>query len=612
MNLPRALVSAALACGLTAQASAAEPPGAAVPMPSMPATSLPNLSPTSEATPLPAAPLSAVEREAAVELPPMFVAESSKAPPWLYVRVDDTEYLSRCSASATKAYITAQLEIRRMLRVFIPADFLATSTVPFVSIIAPLEARAGDDAASREMMRMAQQSQQRSNEEGLREMRIPSVRTLRFLPNLRLDDRDMLAVFTYLNEKDFHQAKLIASPDFVWARLNARSPTLPAWLIEGVVALYQQASFRDEPITMARASWISPEDAGGLRRDAESRRVLIPPAEFFTAQAFVTPQDRNATRIAAWRAQAALFIRWALDPANAPAANALWDFARRTSQEPPTEALFTECFGFGYADLMDRLSDYLPTAVKQTARILPGKLPALPRFEVKPATPAQIARLRGEWERLEIPFVRGKHPEFLPKYIEQARTTLRKAIARGESDPQLFAALGLCEVDAGEPAAGRPWLEQAIAMKVVRPRVYYEVARMRWLELTRNTGETSGFTAEQLDPVLAPLRVALTQSPPLPEAHMLMADAWLRCREPVSPSDFAALTGAMPLFRRVPGFAYRVALLHVHEGRREEARQVATLAVEFVSEPDTRAQFNKLLAALAAPLNLPNPATAKP
>jgi hypothetical protein len=581
-------------------------------MPSTPTVSSPNLSPASEAAPLLAAPLTAVQREAAIELPPMIVAESTKAPPWLYARVDDTEYLSRCSASTTKAYITAQLEIRRMLRVFIPADFFATSSVPFVSIVAPLDARAGDDAAGREMMRIAQQSKQRSNEEGLREMRIPSVQTFRFLPNLRLDDRDMLAVFTYLNEKDFHQAKLIAAPDYVWARLNARNPTPPAWLIEGVVALYEQTSFRADPITMTRANWISPEDASGLRRDAESRRVLIPPGEFFTAQVFLTAQDRNPTRIAAWRAQAALFIRWALDPANAPAANALWNFARRTSQEPPTEALFTECFGFGYTDLMDRLSDYLPTAVKQTARILPGKLPALPRFEVKPATPAQIARLRGEWERLEIPFVRGKHPEFLPRYIEQARATLRKAVAHGDGDPQLFAALGLCEVDAGDPAAGRPWLEQAIAMKVVRPRAYFEVARMRWLELTRNTGETSGFTRAQLDPVLAPLRVAITQSPPLPEAHMLLADAWLRCRERITPSDFVALTDALPLFRRVPGIAYRVALLHVREGRRAEARQVAAVALEFVSEPETRVQFDKMLAALAASPHPPNSETAKP
>src|SRR5438067_2045186 len=123
----RQFLPVCLACGLAALAPAAEPP--AVPLPSTSAAGAPNLSITPGAMPLPAAPLSAVEREAAVELPPMIVAESAKAPPWLYARVGDTEYLSRCSVSTTKAYITAQLEIRQMLRVFMPADFFATSAV---------------------------------------------------------------------------------------------------------------------------------------------------------------------------------------------------------------------------------------------------------------------------------------------------------------------------------------------------------------------------------------------------------------------------------------------------------------------------------------------------
>lgn len=587
MNFLRPLLPVCLACGL----AAAEPP--AVP----------------GSAPLPAAPPTAVERETPVELPPMIVAESAKAPPWLYANVGDTEYLSRCNASTTRAYITGQLEIRQILRVFIPADFFAPSAVPNVSIVAPLESRPGDDVAAREMMRMEQQNLQRENQEGLRQMRVPTVQRFRFLPNLRLDDRDMIAVFTYLSERDFHRENLIAAPQYVWARLSARTPMLPVWLIEGVTALYEQASFRDQPITMHRAPWISPEDAAGLRRDPESRRVLLPPGELFSATAFMAEKDRHATRVAAWRAEAALFIRWALDPANAPAADSLWKFVRRTSQDPVSEAIFVECFGFGYADLQDRLSDYLPTAVKQTARILPGKLPALPRFEVKQATPAQIARLRGEWERLEIPFVRGKHPEYLPKYIEQARSTLLRAIAGGENNPQLFASMGLCEVDAGDPAAGRPWLDQAAAAHVVRPRVYFEVARLRWLELTRNTGENAGFTAAQLEPVFAPLRVAISQSPPLPEVYLLLADAWLRCRDRITPSDFATLVAAAPMFRRLPGLGYRVALLHVREGQRAEARNLLAVGREFVTEPAVRAQYEKVLAALETPAS---PAPAKP
>lgn len=578
MNAVRALSFAGFATGLIAAGAAAE---------------------TTSLT-LPAAPKSAVEREAAIELPPMIISESSKAAPWLYVAVDDTEYLSRCSAPTTRAYVTAQLEIRRILQVFVPADFFGTSLVRSVSLLAPLETGSGtDDAVSREMQRTAQQSMQATNDENRRARRLPSPGQFRFLPNLRLDDRDMLAVFSYLSERDFRGENMIAADDYVYARLVARTPTLPRWLIEGITRLYPQTTTRVDPITMRPVRWLSPEDTAGLQRDPESRRVMIPASELFDIRALSTPENQHPLRVAAWQAQAALFVRWALDPAQAPAAASLWSFARRVSQEPATEALFAECFGFGYADLQERLSDYLPVAVKQPARILPGKLAPLPRFEIKPATPAQIARLRGEWERLEIPFVRSKHPEFLPKYIEQARTSLLRAVGRGERDPRLLAALGLCELDAGDAKAARPWLEQAAAAHVAGPRVYYEIARLRWAELIRGEPETAGFTAAQLQAVLEPLRVAASQSPPLPEVYMLMADAWLRCRERARASDLPALVAATPLFRRIPGVSYRVALMQIREGQYAEAAKMLSLGAEFAIEANVRAQYQQVLAALA-------------
>ena len=434
---------------------------------------------------------------------------------------------------------------------------------------------------------------------GLRQER-PTDGGLRFLPNLRLDDRDMMAVFSFVNERDFRRENIIAAPEYVRSRLIRRTPTLPEWLIEGISRLYVQSNFRVAPITMQPTAWLSPEDTEGLQRDPESRRVMIPVSELFATDALSTAENQNATRVSAWQAQAALFIRWALDPANAPAAESLWKFARRVSQEPASDSVFRECFGFGYADLQDRLSDYLPTAVRRPARIVPGKLPPLPRFEIKPATPAQIARLRGEWERLEIPFVRTRHAEFLPKYIEQARTTLRRAVGRGERDPRLFAALGLCELDAGDAAAARPYLEQAAAANVVRPRVYYEIARLRWVELNRDKPDNTGYTVAELEPVLEPLRVAAAQSPALPEVYMLMAEAWLRCRDRVRASDLPALHAATPLFRRIPGFSFRVALLHLREGQRAEAAQLLTIGAEFAADPAVRSHYQQILAAMTA------------
>lgn len=547
---------------------------------------------------IPTAPKSAVEKQTAIELPPMIVS-GGKALPWLYVAVGDAEYLSRCSVATTTAFVTGQLEIERMLRVFVPADLLPTNAIPTVSILSPLEpGRTSDEVMSREFQQMELKSRRETSTALVRQQKLPTPAPVRFLPNLRLDDRDMRVVFTHLNEKQFRGNELIAAPEYVNARLLARTPTLPAWLIAGISRLYLQSSFRVNPITLLATPWITTSDTAGLIRDPESRRVMIPVSELFAADALSGPANEHPVRVDTWRAQATLLVRWALDPANAPAAESLWKLVRRVSQEPITESIFLECFGFGYADLQERLSDYLTSAVKQPVRIVPGRLPPLPRFEVKPATPLQIARLRGEWERLEIPFVRGKHPEFLPHYIEQARNTLRRAVGEGLRDPHLFAALGLCEIDAGDVKAARPYLNQAAAERIVRPRVYYELARLEWSELIQSVPEKSGFTAAALEPVLQPLRVAAAQAPALPEVFMLMADAWLRCREPVKASDLSTLVAATPLFRRIPGVAFRVALLQLRAGQRAEAENLLRLSLEFASEVAVRQQLEQVLAAI--------------
>lgn len=534
----------------------------------------------SAATP-PASPAAAP----AVLLPPMLVEETSKAPPWLYAAAGDTEFLSRCSPAATRAFITAQLDRHRALRGFVPAEFLATNAVPLVSLLAPLASMpAHDDALFRDLLQTAARGD-----------------TLAFLPNQRLDDRDMMAAFTFLNENAFDAERLIVSVEFLRAQLNRRTPQLPAWFIEGVVGLYQQADASSDLIVLHRFVWISPAETAALQRDPEARRPVLPANELFAPDALLGADNTNAARAAAWRAQTALFIRWALDPVHAPARAALWRLADRASQEPMTEALFIDCFGFGYSDLRDRLSDYLAFAVNDPVRLPDDNLPPRPTFELKPATPAQSARLRGEWERLVIPFVRGRYPQFLPRYVVQARHTLQRAVARDRSDPQLLAAAGLCELDAGDAAAALPLLESAVAARVARPRNAFEVARLRWVELTRETPPAQLFTAAQLEPVFAPLRAALSSAPALPEIYLLALDAWLRCTAPTPPAELDALADAARLFRRIPAVGLRVALLQAKNGRRADAVATLTSGLEFLADPTARAQHQQFLAALATP-----------
>ena len=125
-------------------------------------------------------------------------------------------------------------------------------------------------------------------------------------------------------------------------------------------------------------------------------------------------------------AEQELLCRWAIAPGGATRA-ACRSFAARAADGPVPEAVFEECFGGDFAELRDRLGDYLPKAVNEIVWIGPSRQPSLPPFEVERATPNQIARVRGEWERLAIGHVRRRLPQAREPDLVQARRTLRRA-----------------------------------------------------------------------------------------------------------------------------------------------------------------------------------------
>ena len=107
--------------------------------------------------------------------------------------------------------------------------------------------------------------------------------------------------------------------------------------------------------------------------------------------------------------------------------------------------------------------------------------------------------------------------------------SLNFGLAGGErADVRLLATLGLCEIDAGNPAGALQYLEPAVAGGVVRPRAYHELARLRFAELRRGLSPSASFTFAQVAPIIEPLRRALAQAPPLPEVFELLGEGGLR------------------------------------------------------------------------------------
>lgn len=514
------------------------------------------------------------------------VTEAADAPPWLYVNVNGIEYLSRCSATMTRNYAENwELALQR-LSAFVPEWLTARRELGAVTI---LYSQKLAQSTSPELLQQLKQGAPlggRGNAYG-------SDIVYRFAPNLRLEDRDLWATFAYIDEMHFDPTRMRVAPAYVRLILERRTPALPAWFIEGLLEVYDKAGSEKDRFSLKEMFWVDWLQTNGLSRDAEHPRALLPAGELFAPDALRGKLNGNSRRVQTLWSQAALFIRWALE--SGPATReALWRFVGRAAEEPPSEELFIACFGFGFSELRDRLSDYLPTTINNPGRFEPPKFPRVGRVATRLATPAEIARLRGQWERLAADYVQKRSPELHPRYIEQARRTLHKSFDAGDRDPRLLTELGLTELAAGDALAARFYLEPALAKAVARPRAHYEIARLRYADLTR--GEARGeqnrtFSAAELAPVLESLRAALRQQPPVPEAYALFADATLRCTTPPPAADLALMENGARLFARHTPVSLPLAVVFAQHGRKELAQKLLAEGAIYGRDEATRGRM---------------------
>src|SRR5690606_18642940 len=109
--------------------------------------------------------------------------------------------------------------------------------------------------------------------------------------------------------------------------------------------------------------------------------------------------------------------------------------------QPATETLFTECLGMSFAEAQAQLVEYLSTAIRRAATFRPERIEKLPPLALTQASEAQLARIKGDWERLEVGHVKSISADLEQRYLEQARRTLRRGYEWASTDPQLVAVL---------------------------------------------------------------------------------------------------------------------------------------------------------------------------
>ncbi len=536
-----------------------------------------------------------------IALPPFLVEEPAQPLPWRHAEVAGWEVLSTCPERLTRALIANHHRLQELLAELLPPSLqLKMSgghTLIFVdSAHQPPSSR---EVVARMALTAAEQDKLDAAIEPIDDGRLrrrPPPPRYAFLPNLRLWDRDGSVLFAVVEESKFDPNRVALTADYVGYILQQRLPALPPWFISGVLTLFSRSEFTERELTLGPLDWPLEIGSAALLPGPESNRALLPLAEFFAGD--LSSADTGTDRaMSLWQAQAALFVHWGVAGRGAPRREALGKFVERAAVEPLTEALFQECFGLDFATAQAQLTAHLPEAQSERLELRPERT-RLPDYTLRPATDVEIARLKGDWERLEISYVKAQFPVLTSKYAEQARRTLMRAYDRGHRDPRLLAVIGLCEVDAGDDAAARRFLEEAAAGgEILRPRAAFELARLRFAAL-RGPGSDTGarLGTAQLDEVLAPLLAARAQQPPLAEVYELIADVWTASSQQPTSTQLAVLEEGVRLFPHHSELVSRTAELSLRHGFTDTARWLINLGLTLAPDEAQRTRFEALQA----------------
>ncbi|MEY4940679.1 MAG: hypothetical protein RIQ93_2414 [Verrucomicrobiota bacterium] len=542
----------------------------------------------------------AAAAEKIIALPPYLVEEKAGRLPWRYAEVAGWEVLSTCPERLTRVLIANHHRLHALLGELLPPalQFRPSEKEALLFLDSAHQPPTSQEVVAALALTTAEQELldhvPAPIDDGRLRRRPPPPRYT-FLPNLRLWDRDTGMLFAVVRESEFNANRVALTPDYIATLVRQRLPALPPWFVSGVISLAARARFTEDALTLERLDWPAETGAAALRGGAVAHRPLLPLAEFFSGD-LAAGDTASGEALPLWQAQAALFVRWGLAGGAAPRRDALWQFAARAAVEPVTEKLFQECFRINFVDAQTQLAAFLPEALRDPLPLRPAQRPRLPDYPLRPATDGEIARIKGDWERLEIPYVKTQFPVLAPKYVEQARRTLRRAYDGGRRDARLLAVIGLCEVDAGNDAAARPFLEEAAALgKTLRPRAGFELARLRFAAW-RASGAASGpsLTARQAGEVLTLLLAAREQQPPLVEVYTLLTEVWTACADAPTRAQMTVLEEGVRLFPRRSDLVYGVAELNIRHGFTDDARWLVTLGLTLAPDAAARTRFEAL------------------
>jgi hypothetical protein len=522
---------------------------------------------------------------------------------WLYVAVPECEILSRCDSQQTLAVARHIGDSLALNMGFIPDEYRAKLAIPMSFIMFDREPTKALEAVIPESDDWA-----------------PSTSDFgRYFPRT-----GSLEGGINTGDSDTHcTVQNRAGMRWMWAGGGSRgpiptgtffligrcAPALPSWYqygFDGGPCWLQRMMGVGEGMIIAKAVWISEDETKRILADAKRTGTLpkLPPIEgLFSLGRADKDRTSSARPSPAWMAEAALFLRWGLfgEPEKEKEHQRAFSiFVARSRLEPVTEPMFRQCFGFGYTEMQLRLSRYLIEAAEEPISVdyqsiahwAPHRNPEFPPFpelDIREASPSEIARLLGDWERMQGDDLRISNPALSQVYLEQAGKTLHKGFAKGEHDPRLVAVLGLCDYDVGAIEEARTMLKAATDARVLRPAAYIDLARINFDDANAHPAAASEcFSAQQTAEVLKPLFAVRKMTRLDAAGYLLIAETWSRSAAKPSLPNLAVLREGLGLYPFDSALILSAAKAYANWGYANEANAIIGQKSKFVDEVTAR------------------------
>ncbi len=508
----------------------------------------------------------AVRSSRAVELPAFVVSDDSG---WRYTRSSDLEVLSMTDDTATKRWFSEFQREVALARLLFPEGFLPKPAVPSLAIV-----HGG---------------------------RYPPRAQANWAGVILTDRVDYdLATFV-INVEWFSRNRVQITEDVgytlpsvtrytLWL-LDCRKPRPPSWLSSGIGALFDWKVFCADAVLLPNMT------ATRTLGDDEKRRLVERNIKLKenggnpllrSSDAFVAPHLDVGAMLETWtgfgseipsvsrevQESAKLFVLWGL--LDRDYTGRFWEFVRRTSEEKLTEALFKECFGFGYAEANDKVRAAYRTLLTSEKRLALASVDTplkQPVIEVRAPQSLEIVRILGEWRRLTAQTISDRAERNAA--FDSALERLMRLRPELRLDPSYCATLGICAMDAGDADRAFTSLLNATNGRVVRPKAYLQLARLEFGRAVAALQDGAKLSPKQTRDLLALLNAARAQPPELAGVYELMCDVWRRSAEPPTREDLAVLEHGTRMFVLDAKLIRSVAVLHANAGLSDEATTIA-------------------------------------